>query len=222
MWVAFATALTSQGTYCGVFRRQALDRGASLLGIKHIVTGHNADDVAETVLMNRMSLADETLRLTLPVLRGDVARLPRSTEITSHSEHSAIKRSKPLIYAYEKEIVLYAHFKRLDYFSTECTYSPEAFRGTARALIKDLERRRPSSILDTVYSGEAMMLGEQARAGLKPMRSCSRCGYISSNELCKACLLLQGLNSSRARVQLEHDDTRRTEASASSQIAADF
>ncbi len=39
-------------TYCGVFRRQALDRGAERLGIKHVVTGHNADDVAETVVMN--------------------------------------------------------------------------------------------------------------------------------------------------------------------------
>jgi len=40
-------------TYCGVFRRQALDRGAAMLGITHILTGHNADDMAETVLMNR-------------------------------------------------------------------------------------------------------------------------------------------------------------------------
>lgn len=39
-------------TYCGVFRRQALDRGSAMLGIKHIVTGHNADDIAETILMN--------------------------------------------------------------------------------------------------------------------------------------------------------------------------
>jgi len=50
-------------TYCGVFRRQALDRGAATLGVKHVVTGHNADDVAETVMMNckflssRISLA---------------------------------------------------------------------------------------------------------------------------------------------------------------------
>jgi len=40
------------GTYCGVFRRQALDRGSAMLGINHILTGHNADDMAETVLMN--------------------------------------------------------------------------------------------------------------------------------------------------------------------------
>lgn len=42
-------------TYCGVFRRQALDRGAGRLGVRHVVTGHNADDVAETVVMNRES-----------------------------------------------------------------------------------------------------------------------------------------------------------------------
>ncbi|KAL5927989.1 cytosolic thiouridylase subunit Ctu1 [Pyricularia oryzae] len=54
-------------TYCGIFRRQALDRGAKVLDIKHVVTGHNADDVAETVLMN--------------LLRGDLARLSRSTNI---------------------------------------------------------------------------------------------------------------------------------------------
>ena len=39
-------------TFCGVFRRQALDRGAALMNVDHIVTGHNADDIAETVLMN--------------------------------------------------------------------------------------------------------------------------------------------------------------------------
>jgi len=43
-------------TYCGVFRRQALDRGAERLKVQHVVTGHNADDVAETVMMNRMCL----------------------------------------------------------------------------------------------------------------------------------------------------------------------
>ena len=39
-------------TFCGVFRRQALDRGAVKMRADKIVTGHNADDLAETVLMN--------------------------------------------------------------------------------------------------------------------------------------------------------------------------
>ncbi|KAI9884671.1 MAG: hypothetical protein M1823_003554 [Watsoniomyces obsoletus] len=129
-------------TYCGVFRRQALDRGAEKLGIKHVVTGHNADDIAETVVMN--------------LLRGDLPRLARATSIVTESTGSLYKRSKPLKYTYEKEIVLYAHHKKLDYFSTECIYSPEAFRGSARTLIKNMERIRPSAILDVVKSGEDM------------------------------------------------------------------
>lgn len=62
-------------TYCGVFRRQALDRGAVRLGVRHVVTGHNADDIAETVLMNRtfqngVARAAEVWRLTTCALRS--------------------------------------------------------------------------------------------------------------------------------------------------------
>ena len=49
-------------TFCGVFRRQALDRGAATLGVDHIVTGHNADDIAETVLMNSTFLPSPHVR----------------------------------------------------------------------------------------------------------------------------------------------------------------
>ncbi|KAL8946789.1 MAG: hypothetical protein Q9222_006860 [Ikaeria aurantiellina] len=266
-------------TYCGVFRRQALDRGAARLGIKHVVTGHNADDVAETVMMN--------------LLRGDLPRLSRATSIVTASSASDIKRSKPLKYAYEKEIVLYAHHKGLDYFSTECIYSPEAFRGSARTLIKNLERVRPSAILDVVRSGEDMarlvppevsssgaVIGakdvvvidgeaegeggcgsangrasggemsameqklrdeEQGTHNIneetdftnqgqrhdrhKPRTSskklpkqqlqrCTRCGYPSSQALCKACLLLEGLNKNRPKteisVSIEEEDSSPT------------
>ncbi|WPH00246.1 Hypothetical protein R9X50_00306900 [Acrodontium crateriforme] len=300
-------------TYCGVFRRQALDRGAAMLGVGHVVTGHNADDVAETVLMN--------------LLRGDLPRLSRATNILTHTPSAAkatadscsqevsftdVKRSKPLMYAYEKEIVLYAHHKKLDYFSTECIYSPEAFRGSARTLIKNLERIRPESILDVVRSGIDMAKlvpggdincqgscssnkkqtvaanadneeeaeggcgssngkesgGEMAQMELKlqqdelaetsgmeteiklpakvtqaanksdlsqntastgmssiPIRTkqtkslgkpernvappkqklgqCERCGYLSSQAICKACVLLEGLNKARPRTGIE-------------------
>lgn len=274
-------------TYCGVFRRQALDRGAAKLGVKHVVTGHNADDVAETVLMN--------------LLRGDLPRLSRTTSIVTSTpsltadpaSNTNIKRSKPLKYAYEKEIVLYAHHKSLDYFSTECIYSPEAFRGSARALIKNLERVRPSAILDVVRSGEDMAklvpgsdegcggvctssvpAGEEEEGGCgsangrssggemanmeqqlssneaatesgleveittstvsktkkteaplpltvgrsrkvpkapQPQRGtkkqvmgqCKKCGYLSSQDVCKACVLLEGLNKNRPKNEIE-------------------
>jgi cytoplasmic tRNA 2-thiolation protein 1 len=56
-------------------------------------------------------------------------------------------RCKPFKYSYEKEIVMYAHFGKLDYFSTECKYSPFAYRGYAREFLKQLEAAKPSSIL---------------------------------------------------------------------------
>lgn len=62
-------------------------------------------------------------------------------------------RVKPFKYAYEKEIVLYAYFKKLDYFATECVYAPDAYRGHARALVKDLEAMRSTSIIDIIHSG---------------------------------------------------------------------
>lgn len=261
-------------TYCGVFRRQALDRGAKMLGIKHVVTGHNADDIAETVLMN--------------LFRADLPRLSRSTSIVTGDNRSEVKRSKPLKYSYEKEIVLYAHHKKLDYFSTECIYSVEAYRGAARELVKNLEKVRPSTILDIVRSGEDMASlvpaeppslcackgqtatpitaeeddiggcgsqkwrplggeiaaiddqmnenetheeleidiakgmsgvrdGERETQKKLPIRSingaskgaarqvlgnCKRCGYMSSQDICQACTLLEGLNKNRPQIQI--------------------
>ncbi|KAG8535465.1 hypothetical protein GDO81_028475 [Engystomops pustulosus] len=124
-------------------------------------------------------------------LRGDIARLRRCTAITTGSE-GAIPRCKPLKYAYEKEIVLYAYFKKLDYFSTECIYSPNAYRGHARAFLKDLEALRPSAIMDIIHSGENLSVKEDVRMPVQG--TCTRCGYISSQGLCKACVLLEGLN----------------------------
>lgn len=48
---------------------------------------------------------------------------------------------------------MYAHFKKLIYFSTECTFAPNAYRGHARAFLKDLEKVRPSVIMDIIHSG---------------------------------------------------------------------
>lgn len=212
--IVSCTGVKSSCTYCGVLRRQALDRGALKLDIHHVVTGHNADDMAETVLMN--------------LLRGDTARIESSVNVTTNSSGSPVKRSKPFKYTYQKEIVLYAHYKKLDYFSTECSYAPEAFRGTARVLLKNLESIRPSCIIDIIHSGEHFKLKPRKQRLLNRNRNqnnstptvknkemevrpdgsvsvskdgnrCERCGYLSMNKICKACILLEGLEANRPK-----------------------
>ncbi|CAG2110587.1 unnamed protein product [Medioppia subpectinata] len=177
------TGLRNNCTFCGVFRRQALDRGANAIECDVITTGHNADDIAETILMN--------------ILRGDIARLKRATNIVTgcgdSEAESTIPRVKPFKYCYEKEIVMYAYFQKLDYFSTECIYAPNSYRGFARTFLKDLESIRPSVILDIIHSGEVMALKDSVR--LPPRGVCTRCGFISSQSVCKACVMLEGLNT---------------------------
>ena len=175
--------LKNNCTFCGVFRRQALDRGAMMLKVDKIVTGHNADDIAETVLMN--------------VLRGDIARLSRCTAISTGADGS-LPRMKPFKYTYEKEIVMYAYYKKLDYFTTECVYSPNAYRGHARTFLKALEAVRGTSIIDVIHSGECMAVRKEVK--MPTQGTCRQCGYISSQELCKACVLLEGLNRGLPRL----------------------
>jgi cytoplasmic tRNA 2-thiolation protein 1 len=65
----------------------------------------------------------------------------------------------------------YAYFKKLDYFSTECIYSPDAYRGHARVFLKDLEAARPSAIIDIIHSGEAFEIREEVKATQKVQRT---------------------------------------------------
>lgn len=114
-----------------------------MLGVNKICTGHNADDIAETVLMN--------------ILWGDFFRLSKCVDIVSGWD-DIMPWCKPLKYCYEKEIVMYAHFKQLEYFTTECIYAPNAYWGHVRELLKNMEKIRASTIVDIIHSGEKLSL----------------------------------------------------------------
>jgi len=157
----------SRCTLCGVLRRQALDRGAALCKADKLATGHNADDVAETLLLN--------------LVRGDAARMARcgggqtgggggekeeseegeegmttTTKTSTTSSALALPRVKPFLHTYEKEIVLYAHHKRLDYFCTECSHAKFAARGGPREAVKALEASAPAAVAGLVRTAVAL------------------------------------------------------------------
>jgi len=110
------------------------------------------------------------------ILRGDFFRLQKCVDIMTGDKSKEkdsdkkeeqsdtngmfqqLPRVKPFKYTYEKEIVMYAYHKKLEYFSTECIYSPSAYRGYVRELIKNLEKIRPSSVIDIIHSGEQIAI----------------------------------------------------------------
>ncbi|NXU47747.1 CTU1 protein, partial [Turnix velox] len=82
----------------------------------------------------------------------------------------AVARWKPLRHAYEKEIVLYAHFQGLDYFSTECSYAPHAYRGHLRSLLKDLEATRATTVAALGHSSRSLAI--KAQVATKKLGAC--------------------------------------------------
>ncbi|KAI5174132.1 cytoplasmic tRNA 2-thiolation protein 1 [Pancytospora epiphaga] len=182
-------------SYCGTFRRQALEDAARKMNVDCIVTGHNADDMAETIIMN--------------FLRGDYSRLVRCTlsrtSSNSSSERTSVNvsqepapkylslpRCKPFKYIYQKEIVFYAYFKKLLYFSTECTYAPGASRGDARSLIKDLEKCDSRIILKIIAAGEELLTPEQGETCVSECNTCSH-PTSSTGKICAACKIVTKL-----------------------------
>ncbi len=112
-------------------------------------------------------------------LRGDHFRLRRCTEIVSGKD-DVLPRCKPLKYCYEKEIVMYAYHLKLVYFATECVYAPNAYRGNVREFLKNLERIRPSAIIDIIHSGEYLYIDSKV-IKTPAKKTCKRCGFVSSN-----------------------------------------
>lgn len=46
--------------------------------------------------------------------------------------------------------------------------------------------------IDIIHSGEAFQIKSDVK--MPTQKTCQRCGYMSSNDICKACVLLEGLN----------------------------
>ncbi len=57
-----------------------------------------------------------------------------------------------------------------------------------------MQQVRPRAICDLIKSAEQFRLDVKAGESLPMPGKCQRCGYISSQDVCKACILLEGLN----------------------------
>ncbi|KAL0206307.1 hypothetical protein P9112_001614 [Eukaryota sp. TZLM1-RC] len=157
-------------TVCGTLRRRSLSIGGKKLNADKLVLGHNADDAAETVLLN--------------LIRGDALKLVNNGAFTRADND--IPRVRPFNYSFQKEIVLYCHLKKLPYFSTECLYAHSALRGSVRKAILALSRQESRAPLNIIDSAKSFELKDkpkvQAREGF-----CEVCGSSSIHAKCQSC-----------------------------------
>ena len=161
-------------SYCGVFRRLCLNKESKELGVSKLATGHNLDDMSQSILMN--------------FVNGDIQKLAR---LGPHRrvQPGLVPRMLPLRTIPEKEVALYAILKNIEYHDAECPYSIRASRGVFRDIIDDLEYKNPGtrhSILNS-YDGIKDLLFD--RFPPASLNECKKCGEPTSQDFCKACIL---------------------------------
>lgn len=165
-------------TYCGVFRKNALNRAAKRLGASKVATGHNLDDEAQSVMMN--------------YLKGDMERLMRFRP--RREQPGLVPRIKPLRDIPEKEIALYCMVNGVYTESRECPYAQLSLRSDVRDMMNSLENLFPGTRQSTLqgYEKIAQIAGEnwaQIELG-----KCQGCGEPCVGKMCKACELLGKLS----------------------------
>ncbi|MFH1013890.1 MAG: TIGR00269 family protein [Thermoplasmatota archaeon] len=165
-------------SYCGVFRRFCLNTLAKKLQINRLATGHNLDDMAQSILMNFVN-ADI----------GKLARLGPHMKI----QPGLIPRMMPLRCIPEKENTLYAIVKGIMYHDAVCPYSTDALRGVFKDMLYALEEQNPGTRHSILRSYDSIKDALVQQYPPIPLNSCRRCGEPTAQSLCKACELQEAI-----------------------------
>jgi uncharacterized protein (TIGR00269 family) len=166
-------------SYCGVFRRKAINKAARMVGATKIATAHNLDDEVQTILLN--------------MLHGDPMRIVRSGPVLRDPRGRFLPRIKPLCDVPEKEIVLYAYLTGLDFQSVTCPHANEALRNDIRGFLNHMEQKHPGTKFTLQRTGERLRQLLAEAAPISELNECQKCGDPTPHELCEACLMLEAI-----------------------------
>ncbi len=162
-------------SYCGILRRKILNKAAQKVDADILLTGHNLEDEAETILLN--------------IIRGDITRLVRLDPKPRKIHHSLIPRAKPFRTTPQAEIVMYCYLNDLEYQELPCPYAVEAYRGDVRDFIFKTQEKQSMLSFNIVRGLDKLLkMVTDVPSGNK-MQDCSKCGDASASNLCKACWL---------------------------------
>ena len=164
---------------CGTFRRRAIDIATDYVGANVIATGHNLDDQLQSFIIN--------------VISGDVNRIGWTYPEPVYYGTKKIKKIKPFIEIYEREIVFYALQQNIPFQSEQCPYQDESIRTEIREFFNSLEENR-SGIKYNAYNS-ILKISKILKANDNSLKNrCNKCGYESTGSICSVCNNLNVLN----------------------------
>jgi len=166
-------------SYCGVLRRKALNIMAREAGVDKLVIAHSLDDETQTMLLN--------------VVHGDPMRIARSKPVLDVVHPKLVQRVKPLCMVPEKEVVLYAYLKGIEFQSISCPYAQTALRNDIRTMLNRMEHKHAGTLFTVFRSMEKIRPALEAFAEEVKLQDCRLCGEPTVGDLCRPCQMLQEL-----------------------------
>jgi len=161
----------SSCSFCGVFRRRAIDEAATRAKATVVATAHNLDDYVQTFMMNLM--------------HGDVERLGW-LDPAYVDDSFPVRRVKPFMEIYEEEVALYAFLSGVPFQSVSCPYMHEGLRSEVRDYLNMMEANHPG-MKNVLLRSSLDVISRFARSSQKESMPCRSCGKPSSSGLCNVC-----------------------------------
>jgi uncharacterized protein (TIGR00269 family) len=115
---------------CGLTRRYIMNRVALEGAYDVLVTGHNLDDEAATLMGNTMNWLVGYLARQAPILQ---------------EKPGFIRKAKPFHRFYERETAAYAIINGIEYIQDECPFSVDAKSIYYKHLLNQIETDRPGA-----------------------------------------------------------------------------
>ncbi len=162
---------------CGPLRRRSIDNAAKALGANVVATAHNLDDVLQTFFINLHSGDTERIKWLSPAYKES-------------SENFKLRRIKPFLEIYEQELAFFAYANNLPFQSESCPYMNEGIRTEIRTYLNKLEQSHPGAKYSTLRTVLQIANGLEGSLPKKEIRTCSKCGSVSTGEVCSVCKTL--------------------------------
>lgn len=164
---------------CGVIKRWLLNREARKLGATKIATGHNLDDISESLMMN-LFLASPNLNIGLG---------PKTMAV---EDKKLVPRIKPLYFCLNAEVERYSRHMGFPVIYSPCPCSYHAYRTDARRFLKQAEKLVPGATYNIVESFLRLLPNLQELYPAKgELRYCDTCGEPTRRKICKTCEFME-------------------------------